>query len=201
MAGVVDRHLAFAHGFQERALCAGRGPIDLIGQEDIRKHRAGSKLKLTGLLVEEREAGDVGGEQVGGALDAGKTSAREIRKGLGQRRFAKAGRILNQQVAAGEEAGQRQVAGVVFSTQGSPQLLPHSVDRSLGRDRGLKGSCRHVWNPSGMLAAASRGRGSRHKRRWGRPWPLRSAASETAASAARASCWWSSGARHSRPMP
>ena len=44
----IDRHLALAHALQQGALGAGRGPVDLVGQQDVDKGRAGPELELAG---------------------------------------------------------------------------------------------------------------------------------------------------------
>ncbi len=44
----------------------------------------GRELEAAGLLVEDGEAGDVGGEQVGGALDAAEGGADGEREGAGE---------------------------------------------------------------------------------------------------------------------
>ena len=48
----------------------GRGAVDLVGQHDLGHDRAGAELEVAGLLVVDRDAGDVAGQQVGRELDA-----------------------------------------------------------------------------------------------------------------------------------
>jgi hypothetical protein len=53
---VVDGDSSFAHRFEQAALGARRRPIDLIGEDDVGKQRAGLELELSRLLVPHRHA-------------------------------------------------------------------------------------------------------------------------------------------------
>ena len=66
----VHRHLPLLHALEERRLGLGRRPVDLVGEHDLAHDRAGPELELLGLLVVDRDAGDVGRQQVGRELDA-----------------------------------------------------------------------------------------------------------------------------------
>ena len=37
---VADRDLALLHHLEQRALDLGRGPVDLVGEQEVREHRA-----------------------------------------------------------------------------------------------------------------------------------------------------------------
>jgi hypothetical protein len=91
VADIVDRHLALGHRLQQGALRPGRGPVDLVGQEDVGEDRPGEELELARLLVEDAEAGDVARQEVGGALDPRQLPPQRVGQGLGQRRLAQAG--------------------------------------------------------------------------------------------------------------
>ena len=66
----VDGDLPLLHALQQRGLGLGRGPVDLVADHDVGEDAARAELELPGVLVEDRDAGDVGGQQVGGELDA-----------------------------------------------------------------------------------------------------------------------------------
>ena len=72
----VDRDLALLHAFEQRRLRLGGGAVDLVAQHDVGEDRAGPELEVALLLVEDVDAGDVGGQQVGRELDVGGTSSR-----------------------------------------------------------------------------------------------------------------------------
>ena len=103
-------HLAFAHGLEQGGLGAGRGAVDFIGQENVGEHGAFVELKLLLALVEDGDAENVRGQQVGGELHALEPGVDGFGQGLGQGGFAGAGKILEQHVAAGGE-GREQLPG------------------------------------------------------------------------------------------
>src|SRR5262249_51195856 len=80
----VDRDAAFGHRLQQSRLRARRGPVNLIGEHDLREDRPGAKLELRRLLVEDRYAGDVGGQQVRRALHAFEGAADAASQSPGQ---------------------------------------------------------------------------------------------------------------------
>ena len=102
----VDGDLALAHRFQQRGLGARRGPVDLVGQDDLGEDRAGPELELGRLLVEDRGAGDVGRQQVGRALHP--LERRPDAAGQRQHRLGHARHILEQDVPLGKIGDQRQ---------------------------------------------------------------------------------------------
>ena len=73
MPDVVHRDLTLGHGFQQGALGARRGAIDLVGQEHVGKDGPGQEFKLASVLIEDAEPGDVARQQIGRALDRART--------------------------------------------------------------------------------------------------------------------------------
>ena len=61
----VDRDLVLLHRLEQRGLRAGRRPVHLVDEEDVREHGPGPELPLAGGRAVHRRAGDVGREQVG----------------------------------------------------------------------------------------------------------------------------------------
>jgi hypothetical protein len=139
VGGVVDRDLALAHGLEQRRLGARRGAVDLVGQDDVGEDRAVAQLEGLGRRVEDRHAGDVRRQEVAGELDAveGATEGRRQRPGQGG--LADPGDVLDEQVAARQERGDRQAD--------RPGLAAHHRgDRGLeSADRGDQVSRRHGW--------------------------------------------------------
>ena len=69
-----DGDMSFLHRFKEGALSLWRGPIDLVGEENIGEDRAGFEtkpLRPVFVLNDEIGADDVGGHQVGRELNPG----------------------------------------------------------------------------------------------------------------------------------
>ena len=101
----VDGDLQLIHGFQQRALCLGRSAIDLVRQKKIGEYRAVLELEFLGVCVVDRHPNHVAGEHVRGELDAMEAGPDRARKRLSQRGFSNPGHVLNQQVAARQQAG------------------------------------------------------------------------------------------------
>jgi len=59
-------YLPLLHGFQQCRLHLWWRPVYLIGQEDVGEGRAGAEFKFARLLIEDRNARNIGGEEVGG---------------------------------------------------------------------------------------------------------------------------------------
>ncbi len=97
--------LALLHGFEQGALGFRGGPVDFVGENQLRKDRAGQETEFAALAVEDRDAGDVGRQQVAGELDAGELQAEQAGQSMGQGSLAEAWQIFDQQVAAGKQAG------------------------------------------------------------------------------------------------
>ena len=101
----IDRHLRLGHGFEQRGLGARRGAIDFVGKQHMGEHRTFVKAEGLGLRVEDGDADDVAGQQVGSELHARKTRLDRARERLGQRRLAGAGIIVEQRMQTGDPGG------------------------------------------------------------------------------------------------
>ena len=53
---VLDADLALRHALQQRGLGSGRGPVDLVRQQDTRHDRARMEFELAGLEIEDIQA-------------------------------------------------------------------------------------------------------------------------------------------------
>ena len=81
----------------------GRRPIDLVGEDDLAHDRARPELELARLLVEDRQARDVRGQQVRRELDPPERAAEAAGDGLREHRLAGPGHVLDEQVPTTEE--------------------------------------------------------------------------------------------------
>ena len=111
----VDGDLRFVHGFEQRGLRARRGAIDFVGENDVGENRSGAKFKFARFGVVDADAEHVAGQQVGSELDALKAAMKRFGEGLGERGFADAGNVFDQQVAARQERDQRELDGFFFA--------------------------------------------------------------------------------------
>ncbi len=99
----VYRHLPVAHRFEEGALGARRGTVDLVGEDDVGEDRARLEDEGALALVVDADAEQVAGQQVRRELDAVKGARQAAGDGLGQQRLADAGHVFEQEVAFGEQ--------------------------------------------------------------------------------------------------
>ena len=111
----VHGNLPFLHGFQQGRLGTGRGTVDLVRQHKVGEERAGPELELTGLLVVEIDAGQIGGQQVGRELHPFEVPAHRARKCTQEHGFAGAGLIFQQYMASAEEADQNFLGSILLA--------------------------------------------------------------------------------------
>ena len=84
--------------------------------------RTGVEAERARLGVEDRHAEHVGRQEVARELDAGVLEAERGRERLGERRLADAGDVLDQQVAAGEEAREREPQRLALADDDAVEL-------------------------------------------------------------------------------
>ncbi len=99
----VGRDLPLRHRLQERGLGLRGGAVDLVAHDDVGEDPALLELELARRLVENRHAGHVAGEQVGGELDARDVARDRPGERLGELRLSDAGDVLDEEVPLGEE--------------------------------------------------------------------------------------------------
>jgi hypothetical protein len=110
-----DGHTALLHRFEEGALSAGHGAIEFIDQKDVAKDWAGDKTKIVDRTIKDRQTGDIGGEEITGALYPTKKEAGGAGQSQSQGGLAETGTIFEKEVAAAEEGDDRQLQGFVFA--------------------------------------------------------------------------------------
>ena len=103
--------MAFGHRFEQRRLRFRRRAIDLIGQHDVGENGSGFPLEDAAVLVVDREPDHIGRQQVRRKLNALKNTVEGACERVSERRFADAGNVFNQQVAAGDESNDGQPDG------------------------------------------------------------------------------------------
>ena len=101
--------LPFSHRLQQGRLGAGGSPVDLIGQHDLGQDGPWAKLELARLLVVVMHSGDIGGHQVGCALDPSEGTLEGLGQAAGQGSLADAGYVFHQDVAPAEHRRQGQL--------------------------------------------------------------------------------------------
>ena len=131
----VDRDLPLGHGLEEGRLGAGRDPVDLVHQDHVGHQRTGPEGPGAVVLTVHRCAGEIGGEEVGGALDPPELGPLHgPGQGGAKRRLAHPWEIVEQEVLAGQQGRRRQPdLGRLAEQDGAESLL----DRLHGDDDAL----------------------------------------------------------------
>ena len=104
----LDGDLALLHSFEECRLGAGRGSVDLVGEDDLGDERTFTEDELADLLVVEVDAGDVGGHEVRRELDTAEGAAEATSDSFCESGLANAGDIFKKNVAFAEERDHRE---------------------------------------------------------------------------------------------
>ena len=107
MRAAVDRDLAFIHRFEQGGLGLGRGAVDLVGQQEVAEDGAGLEFESLGVGVVDGDAEDIAGQHVAGELQAMEAAGDGAGKGLGESGLADAGDILDEEMAARQQAHER----------------------------------------------------------------------------------------------
>ena len=117
------------HGLQQRTLHLGGRAVDLVGEYEVGKDGTLLDEEALLLLRVDHRAHHVGGEQVGGKLDAVEVGIDQFRKGADGQRLGQSGHALQQHVAVGEETDEQRFYEV---------LLAHDHVAHAGGDVGHK---------------------------------------------------------------
>ena len=104
-------HAVLLHRLEQRRLGLRRRAVDLVGEHDVREHRARVEDERAPPLplLQDRSARDVAGKQVGRELNALERESHERRERLHELGLAEAREPFDQQVPAGGERHQRAV--------------------------------------------------------------------------------------------
>src|SRR5690606_27490950 len=108
------------------------GAVDLVREEQAREHRTGPELERARGRVEHRRAGDVGGQQVGRALQAREVEPEGGGERPGGECLAQSRYVLEQDVPAREDRGERRAQRVPHADGGGADLGEHALAQ--GRD-------------------------------------------------------------------
>ena len=173
VALLADRDDVLLHRLEQRGLHARRRAVELVEHDGVREDRARDELVGAESRVRRLDhlADDAVGRQVARALDARVVAADGARDDPGERRLADAGDVLDQQVAVGEQAAQRQGGGRSISTI-APRISSHSAcavsrasisTRSSSEPRPLaaRGLTENYRRKQGALESPERGRAPR----------------------------------------
>ena len=110
----------FLHRLQQGGLRLGRGPVDLVGEQDLSEHGTGLEPELTtGIQVRDHVGSDdVGGHQVGRELDAGHPDPQAPAQRLDHPGLPESGKSLDQRMASREQADQHLLHDAIVADDG-----------------------------------------------------------------------------------
>jgi hypothetical protein len=111
------------HRLEQRRLRLRGRAVDLVGEQQLREHRAGEELERVLLLVEHVAAAHVARHQVGRELDALELAAEHAAERAHQQRLAEAGRPFEEHVAAGEHRQQRVLDDLLLPDERAAHLV------------------------------------------------------------------------------
>ena len=120
-------HLPLLHGFEHGGLSLGRGPVDLVREQDVGENGPRLELQTPGTVgggLQNGPSGDVPGEQVGGELDPVELQLQHLAQSPDQRGLAHAGEPFQQDVAPAQDPGHDQKMQFVL-TEEQPVQLGH----------------------------------------------------------------------------
>jgi hypothetical protein len=141
--GLVDGDLALLHRLEECRLRPGGRAVDLIDEHDVRGERAGPVLERAGVLVVDRNTGDVTRHEVGRALDAAKAEVKGPRDGARERGLPHPGHVVEQDVTLHEKRAEQLLGHLPLSYDDGADVL----DEALGRPLNGQGHLRTMRPP------------------------------------------------------
>ena len=117
LAGCSD--VALLHRFEEGCLRLRRGPVDLVGQDDVCEdrspHEAEDPLAGELVLLDDLGAGDVGRHEVGGELDPVELQVQRLGERRDDQRLGESGHSDQEHVAVGHHGRQDTVDDVLLA--------------------------------------------------------------------------------------
>jgi hypothetical protein len=144
-AVALDGDLSLLHRLEQGCLRLGRRPVDLVGEDHVRKHRAGSQREGGVLGRQHVGAGDVRRQQVGGELDAPHGAADGSGEALHERRLRHARHSLEQHVAVRQDRDEHRVQHPPRADVHARDLAAHGLQLfPRGGDFAELGELRHL---------------------------------------------------------
>ncbi len=122
-----DCHLHLLHDFQKRGLHLRRGAVNLVREQQVGKYRSLFCRELSGGLVIDACADQVGGKQVRGELYAREAEVQSGGQGFYAERLGKAGYSFKEDMPAREKPGQQPVQHLILPDDDLLHLAPDIV--------------------------------------------------------------------------
>jgi hypothetical protein len=123
----IDRHLVFFHCLEQCALRFWCRPIYFVGEYELSEDGPRLKLEVAFSLLKYRDADDVSRQKIARKLNSLKTQTQNAGKGLREHGLSQAGKILDEQMTAGKQAGQAQGYFIVFAEDNGAERLARFI--------------------------------------------------------------------------
>jgi uncharacterized protein YukE len=127
VTAAIYRYLPLLHRLEQRRLGLRTRAVDLVDQQHIREQRAWAKHEGALGRVEQVSADDIGGHEIGSALNAIISAPQSCGERLAEQRFAETRRTLHQHMAARDDRDRDQTHDGVQAnhrgTEDRPQPL------------------------------------------------------------------------------
>jgi hypothetical protein len=124
----VPSTVTWCSSLEERGLGFGGCPVDLVGEDHLAHDRSWPELERVRPLVEDRDARNVGREEVRRELDSPEGAPERPGESFRQHGLARAGNVLHEDVAAAQECDERELDLVVLAEDDPLDVLDHAVD-------------------------------------------------------------------------
>ncbi len=136
-----DRDAAFLHRLQQRRLRARARAVDFVGHQQLAEDRTRNEAERAPpalALFEHFRAQDIGGHQIGRALDALVLEPEHGAEGFDQPRLGETGHADQKRVAAGEQSDEGLIDHLALAEDDAADALAHG-GQALAEDVDLGG--------------------------------------------------------------
>ena len=135
-------HMVLLHRLKERRLRLRRRAVDLVGEDEVGKHRPLDKPQLAlprgFVFLEDLGAGDVGGHEIGGELDPVERHREELGEARDHERLRQPRHPLENAVPLAEQGGEEEIEDVLLADDHGAQGPGHPPV-GIGDHLGLSG--------------------------------------------------------------
>ena len=131
MRRVADRDLVLLHHLEQRRLHLCRCAVDLVREQEVREHGAEVGVEGAGVRSVDPRAYEVRRHEVGRELNAVEGPAENAGGGLDRQSLGETWHALDEEMPAGEQAGQDTLQHLVLAGDHASDLEEGSLQRLL----------------------------------------------------------------------
>ena len=137
-----DRDLALLHHLEQCRLDLGRGPVDLVREQEVAEHRSELGIERAAVGAVDTRPDEIARDKIRGELDPPERGVEDVGKGLDRQGLRETRDAFEEEVAAREQGDEHPLEHRVLADDDPPDLVedglggPARVD-GVGRLRGL----------------------------------------------------------------